>query len=553
MRDGRGKSAVVQRKDGPEPQAAKGLAATLSDEDSGHVADFMTVVGSYENAAYDATNQVPEPVGIGGPLRDVERRWIHTWKLVGQETPDATEQFSAHWDRLRPDLDAVGAWAAGHGFANELIAQYRSGVQRIEDVFLLRHSEHLIDSRLHLADVGNPEAAYEQAIAEQVAVAAKEVLAVVEKSESLLATVGTAAKTGGNVIKYGEAGREIARGSEAGVRATTAPPPGVGAATATLSIGAVKRILGTLAKAGSLKEKIDGLDKANDLKKAATAVSGVEFLVDSLHAATIFAGKAALAAGAKEGEKLLTLAGKIESEGLKQLDSAAKIFGVVTSILGIASSTLTLIDAIKSGNEQGIAHGSLDLAGSVASLGLSFAGGGAVPGVIVGGYVVMWKVMFDIMGELGAVLRQAELDAKKTRAIAMVGNAARAAGAGRRMITAWEEAQLRKANGPQSTEAAVAEVLEASADQEMTELDKQMNQVLKDLGGFRDDEDVDVKVRQDLAEHLGTIAINFSRGSGPHHPHEVTELCRTVFADVNAVVAAILEKAGLWHTSPKPW
>jgi hypothetical protein len=524
-----GTAAVVQREAGPEPAGVP--AGPFRAEDTGDVAAFVVAVT--DAYAPCPVSRIPEPVGNANPhLGALERRLVDTWTLVRQET-GAAQEFSGHWDRLRPDLDAVGAWAAANGFDAKHIAAYRQGVTAIENRFLRWYSRQVIDSRADLADVGDPEAAYEQQLAEQFAAAAKLNLAVLDTSAKNRATLLGTARSG---VKVAD---EIAKGNV-----------GTGGASTKLGTEAIALALNIVAKGGTFREQLNGLQQAGLLKQGATAMDLTAFVVETTATVLDFAGRAILAAGAKPGERLLTLSGMLpDSAALKQLKSMSQALGYVTAVVGIASNTLKLIDAIDTHgvDSREFVEATGGLTGSVATLGLIATGASAAATAAVGGIITMWTAGIVAMGELGALLRHFDLQAKAESVRRMVDDAAVAAATGRRMATAWDEAQLRKLTAvdrPDSTDAKAVAVLEASAHLEIRErLLPQMNKVLADLNRFADDKDVDEPARQAVTQHLGSIAVGFGRMDSPH-PYELTALCRTVFTDVDMVTRAIAKKVG---------
>ena len=521
-----GSTAMVQR------EAADGAGAgppgiPLKADDAGDVGAFLTAVT--DAYAPCPVNRVPDLVGNGSPyLHSLEMLLVNTWTLAREENAAVAAKFAAHWDRLRPDLVAVGTWAAGQGFDPGAVARYRQGVASIEHRFVRWYSREVVDAAAELADVGDPEAAYEEQIAKQLAATAAALSAALDQSAADRAKILGQAKSGVKIAG------EVAGGGT-----------GKGAAAAKVTTELLALGLDAVAKGGTLKGQIDGLAKAGLLKQAATAIDVTAFIVDATHAVTTLLARTYV--GIDEGKLLQTLAGQLDSTAVKQLKTAAQVVGYATAILGIASGTLKLVDAIQAGDERGIVEASGGLAAGLAGLAGTIAGAGAIASAAVGGIISMWTWAIIAMGELGATLRALELEAKANRVVRMVEAAATAAGTGRRMAAAWDEAQLRKdaaLERPDSVDAKAVAVLEATAHLEVRErLVPQMNAVLSRLGDFAEDPDVTPKLRAAVAEHLGSIAVNFNQAENLH-PYAFTDLCRTVFADVDAVTREIAKQAG---------
>jgi hypothetical protein len=552
-----GNAAVVQREaaEGARTQRAGGSGAPLGPQDVGEVGAFLTAVtGAY---APSPVNRVPELVGNGSPyLHSLEMQLVNTWTLARGENAEAAGKFAAHWDRLRPDLVAVGAWAAGQEFDAAAVAGYRRSVTSIEHRFVRWYSRQVIDAGAELADVGDPEAAYEAQLGEQVAkqaaAAAAALLAALDKSAAdrakLLGNVKSGAKVGGQLADAAaakgaaEAAYE-AKGADAADVATGAT--GKGAARAKVAADLLAKGLDIVAKGGTLQAQLDGLSKAGMVKQAATAIDLTAFLVDSTHMVGTLLAQVYV--GIDKGQLFATLSGHLDSAAVKQFKSVSQVVGYVGAILGVASGTLKLIDAIQVGDERAIVEASGGLAASIAGLAGTIAGAGAAVSASIGGVITMWTWAIVAMGELGATLRALDLQAKANRVRRLVEAAAVAADTGRRMATAWDEAQLRKAAAqerPDSVDAKAVDVLEASAHREIRErLVPRMNAVLSRLDDFVDDKDIDPKVREALTEHVSAIAVNFHQVEYLH-PYAFTDLCQTVFADVNAVTVEIARKAG---------
>jgi hypothetical protein len=518
-----GPSAVVQRDAG-----AGQRGGGLGEEDAGEVGTFLTAVTD-AYASYPVY-RVPPLVGNGNAhLRSLETRLVSTWTLVREEGADTAGRFADHWDRLRPDLDAVADRAAAQGFDAGFVARYRQGVEGIEDRFVRWYSRRVVDSRADLADVGDPEAAYEEQMAEQFSATAEALLEAVHQS---------AAMDRAKLLGAGKSGADIAgQLAEGGT--------GKGAATVKVTAELVALGLNALAKGGTLQEQIDGLAKAGLLKAGATAIDLTAFVVDATHAVIGLLARGYV--GIHEGELLRMLSGQLSSESVKQFKTASQALGYATAVLGIASGTLKLVAAIRAGDERGIVEASGGLTAGIAGLGTTIVGAGATASAAVAGVISMWTWAVLAMGELGGTLRAFDLQAKGNRVVRMVEAAAIAAATGRRMATAWDEAQQRRSAAqerPGSVDAEAVDVLEATAQREIRErLVPQMNAVLSQLGGFVDDEDVDPAVRQAVTEHLGSIAVNFNDVENLH-PYAFTDLCRTVFADVDAVTREIAKQAG---------
>jgi hypothetical protein len=401
-------------------------------------------------------------------------------------------------------------------------------VAGIEHRFVRWYSRQVVDAGAELADVGDPGAAYEEQLAKQFAATAAALSAALDQSAADRAKILGQAKTGVKIAG------EVAGGGT-----------GKGAAAAKLSTELLALGLDAVAKGGTLKEQIDGLAKAGLLKQAATAIDVTAFVVDATHAVTTLLARTYV--GIDEGKVLEMLAGQLDSAAVKQFKTAAQVVGYATAILGIASGTLKLVSAIRAGDERGIVEASGGLAAGLAGLAGTIAGAGAVASAAVGGVISMWTWAIIAMGELGATLRALELEAKANRVVRMVEDAATAAATGRRMAAAWDEAQLRKLAAmerPDSVDAKAVAVLEATAQLEISErLLPQISTVLSRLGHFAEDPDVTPPLRAAVAGDLATIAVNFNRVEGLH-PYAFTELCRTVFADVDAVTREIATKAG---------
>jgi hypothetical protein len=522
------RSAVVQREaaDGANARPAAGTGVPLGPQDAGEVGTFlMAVTDAY---APCPVNRVPDLVGNGSPyLLSLEKLLVNTWILVRGEN-EAAERFAAHWDRLRPDLTAVGAWAAGQGFDAGAVARYRQSVTSIEHRFVRWYSRQVVDDGAAVADVGDPEAAYEEQLAKQFAATAAALSAALDTSAADRAKLLGQAKSGVKIAG------EVAGGGS-----------GKGAAAAKVTTELLALGLDAVAKGGTLKDQIDGLAKAGLLKQAATAIDVTAFVVDATHAVTTLLARTYV--GIDEGQLLQTLSGKLDSAAVKQFKTASQVLGYATAILGIASGTLKLVAAIRADDERGIVEASGGLAAGLAGLAGTIAGVGATASAAIGGVISMWTWAFIAMGELGATLRALDLQAKANRVVRVVETAAGAAATGRRMAAAWDEAQLRKGAAlerPDSVDAKAVEVLEATAQLEIRErLVPQMNAVLSGLNDFVDDPDVAPKVRAALSEHLGSIAVNFHQVEYLH-PYAFTDLCRTVFADVDAVTREIAKQAG---------
>jgi hypothetical protein len=390
------------------------------------------------------------------------------------------------------------------------------------------YSRQVVDASAELADVGDPEAAYEEQLAKQFAATAAALTGALDSSAADRAKLLGQAKSGVKIAG------EVAGGGT-----------GKGAAAAKVTTELLALGLDAVAKGGTLKEQIDGLAKAGLVKQAATAIDVTAFVVDATHAVTTLLARTYV--GIDEGKVLQTLAGQLDSAAVKQFKTAAQVVGYATAILGIASGTLKLVSAIQAGDERGIVEASGGLAAGLAGLAGTIAGAGAIASTAIGGIISMWTWAIIAMGELGATLRALELEAKANRAVRMVEAAATAAATGRRMAAAWDEAQLRKVAAlerPDSVDARAVDVLEATARLEIRErLLPQMNAVLSRLGDFADDPAVGPKLRAALTEHLGSIAVNFNQAEGLH-PYAFSDLCRTVFADVDAVTRDIATQAG---------
>jgi hypothetical protein len=246
--------------------AGNRAVAGLMRPDAGDVGTFLVAVTD----AYGPCplGQVPEVVGNTDPhLRSLETRLAAAWTLARAQDDAAPARLAAHWDRLRPELAAVGVSAAGQGFDPGEIARYQQAVRAIEHRFVRWYSREVVDAGADLADVGDPEAAFKEQIAKQAAAASGTLLTAVERARE--------AEAAGRADTLGHA--------KAGAKAVgevTAGSTGKAATTVRITADVLEIALDVLARGTTMEQKIADLAKAGLLKQAATAADLTAFLVD---------------------------------------------------------------------------------------------------------------------------------------------------------------------------------------------------------------------------------------------------------------------------------
>jgi hypothetical protein len=455
-------------------------------------------------------------------------------------SPDA---FWAAWPSVRRGLFEVADWGAGHGVDKGMVATYRMAVRALEARFVRWWAQRRAESRADAMDVGNPDAAYEAAVAAALPRYARRVLELIE------AQIQADAKERGAKRELQRGGLDVAsetigqKGEGSSVPANGSTSRGAtGGAAAVDSVRSAYAFYTLLAEGGEMHEQLARLKAAKLLPQTATSLQMVQTVITSTATVLEFKTRLVMAAGAKAGERWAAVAGSFKSiEQAKQFESFSKAFGVLAGAAGVVASSISLIHAIRSGKSRDIAEASIGLASSGATLAMAIGGAGAAITTGVGGVFFMFGAIVSMTFDLAEILGQLDRDSRARGALRMVEDARAAAHVGRLMAAAWDEAQQRKVSaldaGPDSAAATAVAELEALAYRYAREMVPLMRRVLVHLQHWADDSDLRIRratraIRKlDFRVEIDSI-------------WEFTDLCKVAFRAVDAVTRIVIKDAG---------
>jgi hypothetical protein len=535
LQQGGSRARRVQR----QPDEKQGIEAELKPSDESDVVLLLTAVERFGSLRATA-----EPIGgiSNARLAKLEQQLVALWNLTTGITNAGGELSPAQWDAIRADIEAVGKWARANGIE---VGGYREGLAQLDAQFVDWHSNRVIEAGAATADLGDPGDVYKNEIAKQIQKAATAALLVygeLKKEEAkgdkqLLDQGASSAKVVGaeaTSISPGTTGKDMDLAPGGPRKPTT------GASAAKGSLEMVAKGLAIVGKFQTIDQQLEGLNKSG-LKYAASLIDLVTFVADSVKSIAHYTEAIMAARFAGTGSRLKAFVDTLDlnfpSGKLKAYNTT---FGYVTAVAGVAVGTLDLIHAINEGKASDAIRAGGTIATGAVNIGGTIVGASAVGTAAVTGVITIWVEGVIAMGELGTMLRQNDLEAKGQRVLTMVNDASAAAATGREMAGAWGEAQLMKLTSlenPASSEARAVDMIEEKVVAMIRgPLIKQINGVRAQLGRFAEDDDVDAKTRSEVQEHLNAFAGSFGVDA---FPPIFSELCRTVFADVNSVTRSI--------------
>jgi hypothetical protein len=347
---------------------APGLDALLSEEGKNEVVLFMMEVENHNRAS-----SIPTLVGYQNPwLRALELKFQATWFLIRGHKP-APEDVLAHLKDLHADFNDLLDWASRHRLVPDALKDFRRATNRFEGWFVRWYDRQLVEKEAGNANVGDPEASRNDAIAGELNGLAKKALEL-DKAR---------VEEGGKVF-------ELPEGK---------PPEGVG-----LSIEAARTLPQIVAASHSYHEMKENLEEHSDLAATAAALEVVEKVQRATWALVWIKARAMSKVGSKvasqAGSRLLKILET--SEAAEQVETAARALGAIAGTIALVANTLELIDAIREGDEQAIIHAATGVTASGTGLIMirlgagSFADVGAVTEIIA-----LYGLTISAMVDLG--------------------------------------------------------------------------------------------------------------------------------------------------------
>jgi hypothetical protein len=451
----------------------------------------------------------PSRVAIDDPTLDALAEEVRgvVFILENDGLKDRTASALDLWGRVRGQVHDVFAQAPQQQADSDKVTEATSAVGHLEEVLLGARARDAVAAHQGTIDVGSPEAGYLKA-------AGKQVDEALMKGGELLAKAKDVAQA-----SFGE--------------------------NAKLETGAsgFELVYGLAVEVPELGERLEKAKEKGALATGATVFDLLKLSMNALNKLISLTGSlfsvALKSKGAEEVAGLFERAA--EAAEHNPISSVTRVLGGAANALGIISSTLSLIDAVKSGDTRGalaaghgIMQGAVGL-GSTILRASAFEAGAASMGVF------LFYEGVDILGTLGGILEGLRAEANLEKVGHFVRIATRCAQLGQAMAqtadTASNPGKLSDSRGIQDSLVTQIELMaEAQA--------RQVVGFFPKLAGILYDWDRNEEFK-DVAQALGPTARRVVDAGVPDlEPISLAFNCRDLFHGIDRMGRYAVAKFG---------